>query len=103
MARLCDPVEVVLAENQEMNLRLRKIDNAVTGQAGSTEIEGGRDTSVTPSGTATPLMVLRKILWGGCNGTILVLPSTKTCLDLASTGNFSSVNLAIHSLCLVLG
>ena len=53
MARLCDPVDHVLAEKQEMNLRLRNIENAVTSQAGSTEPEGGRDSSVTPSGTAT--------------------------------------------------
>ena len=54
MTRLCDLVEQVLAQNQEMNLRLRNIDNAVISQVGSAEPEGGRDASVTSSREATP-------------------------------------------------
>ena len=54
MTRLCDLVEQVLAQNQEMNLRLRNIDNAVITQVGWTKLDGGRDASVTSSGKATP-------------------------------------------------
>ena len=65
MTRLCDLVEQVLAQNQEMNLRLRNIDNAVMSQVGSTELEGGRDASITSSGKATPPRGPPKDVLGG--------------------------------------